>query len=388
MRILMVHNYYQQRGGEDECTDQEIQLLRDRGHQVQLYARHNDEVKAWPLHRRAEMFMGTSWSARTVREIGNQVETFQPDVVHVQNFFPLITPSVFHATRGVPTVSTLHNYRLMCPTGTYFRNGNVCEKCRLHGLGSGIRHRCYRGSAVQTAAVALMLRRHRRMRTWDRQVSAWVALTPFARDKFVEAGLPADRILVRPNFLYHDIEPGGDERSGAVFVGRLSEEKGLAFLLDAWRQLPDIQLRIIGEGPQRAALETMIERKGLTNVHLAGRMPLEDVLEQIRCAACLVMPSRWYETFGRTIIEAYAAGTPVVAPRHGAMADLVDHGKTGWLYDYDDTPGLVESVQNILRDPVAAREVGRRAREVFEEQYSRDAGYESLVAVYRHVAGV
>jgi glycosyltransferase involved in cell wall biosynthesis len=388
MRILMVHNYYQQRGGEDECADQDAQVLREHAHDVCLYTRHNDEIRAWPAYRRAALSFGATWSHRTVREVRGLVRSFEPEVIHVQNFFPLISPSVFYAACGVPIVCTLHNYRLMCPAGTYYRDGHICEDCRVSGLQTSIRHKCYRGSRFQTAAVATMLRGHRALKTWQSKVTAWVAPTPFARNKFLEAGFPADRISVRPNFLYDAVEPGGDERHGAVFVGRLSEEKGPSLLLDAWDQLRDIPLLIVGDGPLRSHLESVVRSRDLDTVRVMGRLPLPEVLEHLRRAACLIMPSRLYETFGRTMIEAYAAGTPVIAPRHGAMTDVVEHERTGWLYAPDDVADLARNVRAVFDNPQDARRVGNTARQVFTERYARAAGAASLIAAYERALAV
>lgn len=384
MRILMVHNYYQQRGGEDESTDQEISLLRKSGHEVRLYSRHNDEIKSFSPLRKAALFFEPTWSPRAFKEIRRVIQEFRPDVVHVQNFFPLISPSVFYAcgSFGVPVVYTLRDYRLLCSTGWLYRNGTVCEECLHRSIWRGTLHGCYRDSLPQSAAVSLMLSVHRSLGTWRRNVSLFIALTEFSKQKFIEGGLPGDKIAVRPNFLEDDPGPGGDERQGALFVGRLSHEKGVEFLLDAWENLPDISLKVVGDGPLRPWMKNFVKERRLQNVTMAGFMPLPDALREMQKASFLVMPSVWYETFGRTIIEAYACGTPVIASRLGAMADLVEDGRTGLLFEPGNADDFVEKIRQTAGNPDAVRKWGRQARSAFEAKYSAEAAAESLVQIY------
>ncbi len=385
MRILVVHNYYQRRGGEDESTDQEVHLLRKYGHQVKLYSRHNDEIKSFSLPRKALLFLEPTWSSRSYQEIKRVIQEFRPDIVHFQNFFPLISPAAYYACAEsrVPVVQTLRNYRLLCPSGLFFRDGKVCEECMGHSLWRSLFYGCYRNSRIQTAPVVLMLLTHRMLRTWLRKVDAYIALTEFSKQRFVEGGLPEDKIFVRPNFLSEDPGPGELKREFGVFVGRLSPEKGLKVLLEAWRGLPDVPLKIVGDGPLRPWIEEYIRQNGLDKVELVGFVSSDVVLEYLKRALFLVVPSVWYETFGRTIIEAYATGTPVVASRLGAMVDLVEEGRTGLLFNPGNSEDLKAKIWYIIEHPDEARCWGQKARHVFEEKYSSHSAYVSLIEIYR-----
>lgn len=263
--------------------------------------------------------------------------------MHFDNTFPLVSPGAYSAVRarGLPVVQSLRNYRLLCPSATFFRDGHVCEDC----LGRtppwpGIRHRCYRGSRGQTAIVATMLTAHRLRRTWLRDVDYYIALTAFSRQKFIEGGLPADRVVVKPNFVA--LPPPVEEtaRTGMLYVGRLSAEKGIATMLRAWERAGgDISLRIVDDGPLTATVAEAAA--AIPTIHALGRRREEDTYALMAEAQALILPSEWYETFGRVAVEAFACGTPVIASRLGAMAEIVEDGVTGLLF----TPGDAEDLE-------------------------------------------
>jgi glycosyltransferase involved in cell wall biosynthesis len=387
MRILMVHNSYQQRGGEDESTEQDIALLRSHGHEVYVYQRHNDEIDRYGFIKKAGLFLQPTWSRQTYSEIKGIIQHFQPDITHVQNFFPLISPAVHYASRraGVPVVQSLHNYRLLCANGLFFRDGGVCEQC-LHGtVFHAVQYGCYRGSRLQTLPVVNMQVTHRLLRTWDKKTDAFIALTEFSRKKFIEGGLAPQKIHVRPHFLKAEVPFRHSKREFALFVGRLTEEKGLQTLIDAWRSLPQVPLKIAGDGPLHAELIKRIEEAGLSNVELLGRVSLQEVLSLLNRALFLVMPSIWYETFGRTMMEAYAAGTPVIVSRLGAMQDLVEDHVTGLLFEAGDQAELVQCVRYALENESERAGWSRNARDKFEKEFSSERAYQKLMEVYQAV---
>ena len=390
MRILIIHNYYQSRGGEDESVDQEVALLRKTGHEVYLYSRHNNEIKNFSLPRRCLLFLEPTWSQRTFREIKRVIKKFVPDVVHVHNFFPLISPSVFYACSEmrVPVIHTLRNYRLLCHTGLLFRKNRICEECVDCSIWHGLIHRCYHNSYLQTASISLMLSAHRLMHTWQNKVSLFVASTEFSRAKFVKAGIPEKRIIVRPNYLLNDPGIGAEKRDGALFIGRLSHEKGLELLLNAWKELPDLPLTITGDGPLRPWMENFISRNNIKQIHIAGFLPADSVFKKLKKALFLVMPSTCYETFGRVIIEAYACGTPVLASRLGAMAELVQEDKTGLLFKAGGAADLAKQVRHALNNIDNLYKWGRAGRNLFEEKYSGEIAYQRLMDIYTHAASV
>lgn len=387
MKILLVHNYYQQWGGEDECAEQEHRLLEQYGHTVHYYTRHNDEIEAFSMLRKGALFFEPSWSRRTYRELKQIINDFKPDVVHFHNYFPLVSPSAFWACAdaGVPSVLTLHDYRLMCPIGWFFRDGEICEDCLDHSLLSGIRHSCYHGSAAQTSSVALMIQTHRTLGTWQKKVNAIIALNNFSRDKFVQGGLPADKFHIRPNFLEADPGIGGEEREFALFVGRMSREKGLDVLLKAWRNLPDVPLKILGGGPLKEWAADYIAEHNMTHVELVGFVQPQDVLDYQKRAMFLVLPSIWYEVMPRVLIEAYAAATPVIATRLGSMAELVQENHTGLLFERGDAESLAAQVREAVSDMARLRGWGRNSRHEYESRLTADAAHDRLLEIYNAV---
>jgi glycosyltransferase involved in cell wall biosynthesis len=376
LRVLIVHNAYQLRGGEDSVVEAETALLRERGHEVSLWTRHNDEVNAMS---RLAIASQTLWSRDTWRGIAQRVEAFKPDVIHVHNTLPLVSPSVFWAAAHarVPVVQTLHNFRLMCPQATFLREGRVCEDC----LGKAfpwpaIQHRCYRESALQTAAVAGTVSLHRALGTWRHKVSRYIALNAFCRDKFIAGGLPAERIDIKPNFVDRMQEPVWQGRQGGLYVGRLSVEKGVGTLLAAMRLLPGHGIEVIGGGPLEGEVGAVAGKAWL------GPQPLDAVMARMSRASFLVLPSACYEGFPRTLVEAYACGVPAIASRHGSLAELVTHGRTGLLVEPSDPQALADAVRWAQANPDAMLEMGRRARETYLDRYTPGRNLAQLEATY------
>jgi glycosyltransferase involved in cell wall biosynthesis len=381
MKILAVHNRYQRPGGEDQVFAEETALLQSRGNRVLRCEVHNDQVEHTG---RFTLAKDTVWNASAYRELGALIRRERPDVVHFHNTLPLISPAGYYAARaqGVPVVQTLHNYRLLCPVALFFRDGHVCEDCMGKAVPwPGVVHGCYRGSRAASGVVATMLTVHRALRTWTQTVDVYVALTGFARDKFVEGGLPAGKIQVKPNFVAPD--PGRGEGGGgyALFVGRLAPEKGTGTMLAAWDRLePGIPLKIVGDGP----LKDRVARAAATrpNVEWLGHRPVAEVHALMRKAEMLVLPSEWYETFGRVAAEAFAAGTPVLAADIGAVAELVEHGRTGLKFRPGDPEDLATQVDWALSHPANLRRMRGDARAEFEARYTAEINYPKLMEIY------
>src|SRR5579863_546585 len=327
MKILVAHNLYQQHGGEDVAVEAEVRLLEQYGHRVVRYQRHNDELIGRGILKSIEVGVEAIFSPRSFREVKELIRAEKPDVAHFHNTFPLISPAAYYACAeaGIPVVQTLHNYRLMCPAATFLRNGRVCEECLGHSVAwPGVAHACYRGSWAATAAAAAMVAGNKMMGTWRQVVNLYVSLTEFSRHKFIENGLPADRIVVKPNFVEPDPGPKRGPGEYALFLGRLSDEKGLNALLDAWSLLPEtIPLRIVGDGPLKNAIARKIREDGLGVVDLAGPVRHCDLARLLQGARFLVLPSIWYEGFPLVIVEAFACGVPVIASRLGAMEEII-----------------------------------------------------------------
>jgi glycosyltransferase involved in cell wall biosynthesis len=375
MRILMVHNAYQQRGGEDSVVDAEFELLRDQGHDVVLHLRHNDEVKQASRFGVAAQAL---WSTRTTSDIQGLVTTFRPDVMHVHNTLPLVSPSVYWAAHsaGVPVVQTLHNFRLLCPQATFLREGRVCEDCLGKVPWRAVQHRCYRESAVQSGVVAAMLVAHRGLGTFQHKVSRYIALNQFCKGKFVSGGLPADRISVKPNFVSWVPTPQWAQREGGLYVGRLSEEKGIQVMLDAIRMVPGHGVKVVGSGPFEA------ETRSVAGADYLGYLPLNDIMARMATAAFLVLPSVCYEGFPRTLVEAFASGMPVIASRLGSMAELVSDGVTGLLFEPGNAADLVAKIQWANAHPQDMLRMGQAARAEYEANYTPERNARQLVEIY------
>lgn len=388
MNILMAHNKYLIPGGEDESFIAESRMLRDAGHEVTTFSVHNSKLDEMSGPRKA---IATIWSQETYRSVRTLLRNSDAQVLHVQNFFPLISPSIYYAARaeGVPVVQSLRNYRLLCPNGLFFRDGRPCEDCLNKPVQlPGVIHRCYRGSRQASAVVAAMNGSHRLVGTWSRMVQIYIALTNFARDKYVDGGWPTDKIVVKPNFVHPDPGVGSQTRDGMMFVGRLSPEKGLATLLAAWEHLGPrgLSLRIVGDGPMRNTVSEAASR--IPGVSYLGSRSHADMLELVGTARALIVPSEWYETFGRVVVEAYAKGTPVIASRIGAIAEIVEEENTGLLFEPGNAQELIEAVQRAERQPEAWSEMGARARSRFETRYMAEQNCQHLIAIYAQAGAV
>lgn len=388
MKILLVHNTYLCPGGEDVVFWQERRLLQNAGHEVIEYQRFNAEIEQYSTARRLTLLGRTTWASDSHRDFTALLRQHRPDIAHVHNTFPLISPSVLHACRNekVPVVHTLHNYRLLCPAANFFRDGKPCEDCTRGSLLQSVVHGCYRGSHAQTAAVALMLKVHRVEKTWTRMVDRYIVLTEFARSRFVEAGFPLEKFVIRPNCV--DPDPGQRTGEGkyALFVGRLSLEKGAHTLINAWRQLPaHYSLRVIGDGPSRVHLELLAASDGLTNVKFTGHLPRHQVIEAMKEARFLIFPSEQYENLPLTIIEAFACGIPVVASKLGAMQEVIEDGRTGIFFKPGDATDLARAATRAWEQPGYVQNLGQQARAEYERKYTAAANYLHLMEIYRSV---
>ncbi len=385
MRILSVHNCYQVRGGEDESRELEQCLLREMGHEVEVYEEDNERI---PSIGNIRLALKTVWSQDTFQNIRNKIHQSSFNVIHVQNFFPLISPSVYYAARleGIPVVQTLRNYRLLCPNALFFRDGHVCEDCLGKFLPwPGVLHACYRGNRAASGTTAAMITIHRMLGTWHHMVNAYITLTEFARQKFIEGGIPSEKIFVKPNFVHPD--PGVGEGKGeyALFIGRLSVEKGLDTLLSAWKILKDrIRLKIVGDGPLAPQVADTI--KTLDKVEWLGRRSTDEVYALMGEAKFLILPSKWYETFGRVAMEAFAKGTPVIAAKVGAIAELVDHNRTGLHFMVGDPEDLASKVDWLLSHSTELSLMRHEARTEFETKYTSSINYLKLMEIYTLVS--
>ncbi len=383
-KIILAHNSYQIYGGEDNVFSEEFKLLVSNGlFQIESLEVNNDIINSFA--KKVKSIYELPFSSSGYHNVKNRLLEDNVTLAHIHNFFPLITPSFFYACQGanVPVVHTLHNYRTLCPTATLMYNGKVCERS-LHGSAWWtVPNRVYRNSFIGTAALAYMVEYHKRKGTWKTQVDRYIALTEFAKNKFIEGGFPAEKISVKPNFVEdphsgeHQISKDGGY---AVFVGRLSEEKGLNILLDAWRNI-SYPLKIIGGG----ALENMVIKacSSNSNIEFLGFQDKEEILPLIKNADFLIMASTWYEGFPIVLLEAFSNSTPALVANIGGMAEIVNDQVTGLHFEVSDSGDLAEKAQYLIDNPKLCCEYGQNARLEYLEKYTPERNFEMLLDIYR-----
>jgi len=386
MKVLLCHNYYQQWGGEDQVFLDEAAMLRDGGHEVLTYTRHNDDIKQ---QSRLGVARDTFWNRQTFDEVRQLLRKERPQLVHCTNIFPLISPAVYDAAaaEGVPVVQSLHNYRLLCPNAFFVYEGKTCEACLTKTLAwPGIVRKCYRGSTMASSVLAGMTAWHRLIGTWRKKVHTYIALSEFSRRKFTEGGLPAEKIVVKANSMDRDPVVGDGSGGYAVCMARLSSEKGIDVLLDAWSRLRQpIPLQILGTGPIEHLAREAAERN--PHIEWLGRQKPDDVLRIVGEAACKIIPSVNYEHCPKVLIEANAKGTPVIASDIGALGEMVEPGKNGFLVAPGDADALAAKVGEVFNTPELLPSLRTSAREVYDRRWTSALNYQRLVEIYEIVLG-
>jgi glycosyltransferase involved in cell wall biosynthesis len=380
MRITLVHNFYTHPGGEDQVFSAEERLLRSYGHEVQTYVVHNSAIAS----RGIPLAVGAVWNQKEYAALRRHFRAHHTQIAHFHNTFPIISPAAYYAAHheGVAVVQTLHNYRLTCVNGLLFRDGRPCEACigKLVAT-SGVYHACYRKSTAASAVVAGTSLVHRAIGTYSRLVDRYITLTEFARDIMVRSGLPESKTVVKPNFMFEDATPGDGSGGYALFVGRLSEEKGVRTLLEAWRGIGNrVPLLIVGDGPLRGYVESAVgEMPGLK---VLGQVDRSAVVGLMAAAKLLVFPSQWYEGFPMTLLEAMSVGTPVIASRIGGIPEIVEDGRTGLLFDAGEAADLANKVLYAVSREDLLDGLRLTARQVFSEKYTASANYSALASIY------
>ncbi|WP_326784788.1 glycosyltransferase [Streptomyces sp. NBC_00151] len=388
MHVLVVHNRYAsaQPSGENKVVDQEVALLREAGHQVELFERRSDDIAARSLPGKVAVPLLVPWNPAVRSELADRLRADRPDVVHVHNVFPLLSPAVLAACAdaGVPAVATLHNYTQICPPGTLQRDGRPCTECVGSSPLPAVRHGCYRGSRLATVPLAVSMSVNRRR--WWTGVERFFCISAAQRDVLVKAGMPAGRLAVKHNFVP---EPGA-RREGAgehvLYLGRLAEAKGVRLLMAAWDEIAagggvGVPLVIAGTGPLEP--EVTAWAAGRDDVRYVGLYDQEQCRQAIARSVAVVAPSTWLEAFGLVVVEAMAAGVPTVAAGHGAFVELVEEGVTGLLHEPGEAASLASCLRRITAGPDDNREMGRAARRRYEQGFSPAVGLERLVEEYR-----
>ncbi len=387
MKLLLVHNYYQQPGGEDTVFKLEAAMLQRAGNEVFTYQRSNSEILKMGLLEKLAIPAKMVWAWDSSKAMRALLERIRPDLVHFHNTFVLISPAAFSTCKnmGIPVVLSLHNPRLLCPASSFFRQGSACDQCLGKTIAwPGIFHRCYRESHTQTAMVAAMLAAHRLLRTWENQVDRYIVFSEFYKEKFIRGGLPANKVSIKPHFVHPDPGPkSGDNGGYALFVGRLDPEKGVRTLLGAWKSLTDIPLKIRGDGQLMNEVNDHINSGG-RSVEIVGRLSENDLFELFKGASFLIWPSEgYYECFGLVAIQAFACALPVIASRTGVMTEIVKNGDTGLHFTAGDSNDLADKVRWAWENRPLMSEMGRNGRVAFEEIYNEKNNCEKLLDIYK-----
>ena len=388
--ILFVHNKYQERGGEDSVFEVESALMESRGHRVGRLVFDNSEIPAnpSPLHK-LKLASEAVWSRAAQKRLQQAIDEFRPDVVHFHNTLPQVSPAAYRVAKrnGAAVVQTLHNFRLICPSGLMYRDGKPCETCVGQKVPlSSIVHACYRGSRAQSATVAAMLTVHRAIGTWERDVDLYLSPSAFLRDKVVAAGLPAEKIMVKPNFLYPDPGEGDHRGMYVLFASRITETKGIETLLQAYERHPEglPPLWVAHTGDLMPLVTAAAEKD--SRIRSLGQIDRAELLRAMQNARALVFPSIWYENFPMSITEAFASSLPVVGSRLGALPELIEDGVSGLLFEPGSPDDLAEKLQLIAAGGPRLAAMSKAARHAYVTRYSVDTAYELLLNAYLRAA--
>ena len=380
MKILQVHNYYQYVGGEDTVLKNEHELLISKNHTVLQYLKNNSEIDDYSLIQKGKLFFDTSYSQKSYREIFELLKAEKPDVVHVHNTLPLVTPAVYYACNDaeIPVVLTLHNYRLLCSNAYFFRAGKVCEECLGKSLYHSVQYGCYRNSKFQTFALARSIEKNKKWGTWQNIIDKYIALSEFSQNKFMEGGLPKEKLIVKPNFI--SIDPGFDynTQNHFLFAGRLDVTKGIEVILELDNKVnQSTQILIAGEGPLKDKVISIFHKNYL------GQLNHAELIKQIKGGIALIFPSQLYENMPLVIIESFSCGKPVIGSNLGAMAELIEDSKTGLLFEPGNAEDLAAKINWANEHREEMKQMGINARKEYEEKYIAEKNYKMLMSIYQ-----
>lgn len=388
MRILIGHNLYQKAGGEDAVVSSECELLKKQNHDVFYFKRDNKELANSSLLKRFQYFSSLAYSKQSYNDLKKTLKDFRPHVVHFHNIYYLLTPSVYFTCKemNIPVVQSLHNFRMMCINGLFLREQQICEKCLKGSLWNGVKYKCFRNSRIQSFVMADMLRKLWKQDVWHKMIDAFIVASTFTRNKYIQKGISADKLFIKPNFVYPDPEIQTQEcEPFALFVGRLSHEKGVNLLLKVWRQVKDLRLVILGTGPMEAEVKETIKEHDLTNVDYLGYASKEMYEQHMSSAKFVIVPSQCYENFPRIVAESYFFGKPVVASRLGSLQEVVRDQETGLLFDHKDENDLLSKINQLKSSDQLLEDMKVNIKEFYQQNLTSQRNYKLLMNVYNSV---
>ena len=377
MRILFVHNFYQHAGGEDQVFLAEKDLMKEHGHEVHSYTVNNDNINS--LWTKINTTINLSYSTKSKKNFSIALKKINPDIVHCHNFFPRLTPSIFDACldENIPAILTLHNYRLVCPSVYLSKNNKPWELSIKKNPYWAVPYKVYQNSFIGTAAIAYMINYHKKRKTWQKKLDHIITLTKFAKNKFIESGFSPNNMVVKPNFISDPQKENNTRGQFALFIGRLSQEKGIEFLLESWKEI-DFPLKIVGDGPMMGN----VKLQG-NNVEFLGKIPNKSVKTLLQKAQFLVFPSQWYEGFPMVLVEAMACGTPVLVTNIGSMQEIITDELNGLHFELGNQKQFIEKVHQLMKDESLCQFLGDNGRRAYLEKYTPDVNYQQLISIYQ-----
>jgi len=388
MKVLLAHDFYQNFGGEDSIALREKDLLEQNRTEVHFYSRDNNEIKDYTFLQKLRFIPRTIYSGFTVSSVEEIIREFNPDVAYTHNIFPLISPSIYRVldSKAVPSVQNVQDFRWLCPNGLFYIKDRVCERCKGGAYWNAVRYCCFRNSYLLSGLYATAIGVNRAVGLLNK-ISAVVCATQFSKQKFIEAGIDENRLYIKPNFIdTSNIEPAFGTGNYIVFLGRLSQEKGLWTLIRAFEKMRDIQLRVVGTGPLEESLRTYVKEKNLINIKMEGFKRGSEKTDLLKNALFMVFTSEWYEHFPIVILESFATGKPIVTSRLGNMPFIIENGKSGLHYEAGEEDDLIEKVKTLIDNPAEISKMGRYARHLVETIYSPEENMKILRSIFSEVS--
>ena len=388
MNILLAHNFYKYFGGEDSIALREKGLLEENKEQVYFYTKDNKETDSYNLNKKINFFVQTIFSSSTKKELKTIIKDFKPDIAYTHNIFPLISPSIFHTlhAESIPCVQNVQDYRWLCPNGVFYINDSICEKCKNGAFWNAIRYKCFRDSFLLSGLYATTIGTNRLSGVF-KKIDAFVCTTEFNKQKLMEAGIEEKRLFIKPNYLdITNIEPSVGTGNHIIFLGRLSQEKGLWTLIKAFEKIKDLQLKIVGTGPLEHPLRKYIKENSINNISIEGFKEGDEKNNLIKNALFMVFPSEWYEHFPIVLLEAFAFGKPVIASDIGNMPLIVENEKSGLHFKAGDIDDLIEKIRILSQNNSEITRMGEFARKKIETYYTPEINYKILKSIFQKVA--
>lgn len=383
MNILVVHNYYKIRAGEETVFNNEVKLLKDHGHNVFVYTRDNRELDQMNRAQKIMLPFETIFSWKTFSDVIHLIRQNNIDIVHVHNYLSLISPSVYYAAikEKVPVVQTIHHYRLNCPATTFYRDGRICDKC-VSNLFNSLQHKCYRNSLSSTLGVAMMVELHKHVGTYGK--INYICLTEFNKKQLLRMNtekrtyIKDDQIYVKPNYsnFCHDVIPFENRKNQIVYAGRLYEPKGIKYLFEAWKYIDNYELLVFGDGPLKSWCENFITENNLSNIKMKGVIANEQLAEIVAESKAQILATQWFEGFPMVLVESFACGTSVLGSDIGNVNDIIKEGVNGFHFKHNDPRDIANAV-NSLHDIVSS------TKNCSDELYSPEGNYRMLMDIYK-----